>query len=101
MNDIRLHSVLLGPHTTEKSVMAAEKNRQIYFKVLLNARKDEVKEAVEKLFKVAVDSVNIMKVRGKTKRFRQRTGKRSDWKKAVVSLAPGHDINLAEFQVEG
>ena len=100
MNNNRLHRVLLGPHTTEKSVQGADKKRKVAFKVMTDATKTEVRKAVEQLFNVAVDSVNIMKVQGKTKRFKQRLGKRSDWKKAIVSLEAGHDINIAEFQVE-
>lgn len=98
MNDTRLYQVLLGPHTTEKTVMASEKNRHFTFKVALNATKIEVREAVQKLFNVVVEEVRISNVKGKTKKFKQRKGKRSDWKKACVHLKESHDINIAEFE---
>jgi large subunit ribosomal protein L23 len=99
VNDSRLHNVLLGPHTTEKSVAAAQGKGRITFKVLCDATKPEIKKAVEKLFNVNVRTVNVINMEGKTRRFKQRPGKRSDWKKAVVSLVPGQDINFAEFKV--
>ncbi len=98
MNDIRLYNVLLGPHTTEKSVTAAEKFRQISFKVAVDATKKEIKQAVEKLFNVVVEAVRVTNVKGKRKSFKQMKGKRSDWKKASISLQKGHDINVAEFE---
>lgn len=98
MNELRLYKVLLGPHTTEKSVTAAEKNRQITFKVAVDATKQEIKQAIEKLFNVVVDAVRVTNVKGKHKRFKQMSGKRSDWKKASISLQKGHDINIAEFE---
>lgn len=98
MNEIRLYKVLLGPHTTEKSVIAAEKRRQITFKVAVDATKQEIKQAVEKLFNVVVEAVRVTNVKGKRKRFKQISGKRSDWKKASVSLQQGHDVNIAEFE---
>jgi large subunit ribosomal protein L23 len=98
MNDLRLYKVLLAPHTTEKSVIAAEKNRQISFRVAVDATKHEIKQAVEKLFNVVVDAVRVSNVQGKRKRFKQMSGSRSDWKKASISLQKGHDINIAEFE---
>lgn len=98
MNEIRLYNVLLAPHTTEKSVLAAEKRRQVTFKVAVDATKTEIKQAVEKLFNVAVEAVRVANVQGKRKRFKQVSGVRSDWKKASVSLKEGHDINIAEFE---
>ncbi len=98
MNEIRLFRVLLGPHTTEKSVLAAEKLRQVTFRVAVDATKQEIKQAVEKLFKVVVESVRVANVKGKRKRFKQMNGVRSDWKKAFVTLQQGHDINIAEFE---
>jgi len=98
VNELRLYKVLLGPHTTEKSVTAAEKNRQITFKVAVDATKQEIKQAIEKLFNVVVDAVRVTNVKGKHKRFKQMSGKRSDWKKASISLQKGHDINIAEFE---
>lgn len=98
MNDLRLYNIILGPHTTEKSVALAEANNQIAFRVACDSTKIEIKEAVEKLFKVAVSSVRTNRVNGKVKRFRQTTGKRRSWKKAYITLESGHDINLAEFE---
>jgi large subunit ribosomal protein L23 len=98
VNEQRLYKVLLGPHTTEKSVTSAEKHRQVTFRVAVDANKKEIKQAIEKLFNVVVDAVRVTNVKGKAKRFKQMTGKRSDWKKASISLQKGHDINIAEFE---
>lgn len=98
MNEIRLYQVLQGPHTTEKSVIAAEKRRQISFKVAKDATKTEIRQAVEKLFNVVVEAVRVANIKGKRKRFKQTMGRRSDWKKASVTLQSGHDINMAEFE---
>lgn len=96
--NITLYNILLAPHTTEKTVTAADKNKQFTFKVAKTANRTQVKRAVEKLFNVAVESVNISNVKSKQKRFRQKVGKSSAWKKALVFLKEGHDINLAEFE---
>ncbi len=93
MNDQRLYSVLLAPHISEKTAMAAEMEDRHTFKVANTATKLEVRRAVEKLFDVKVKSVQIVNVRGKTKRFGQVEGKRSDWKKAVVRLVEGQDLD--------
>ena len=98
MNNQRLYHILQGSRTTEKSVTNAEKCKQITFRVASNANKLEIKQAVEKIFKVVVKAVRVCNVKGKTKKFRQTEGRRADWKKASVSLAAGHDINLAEFK---
>lgn len=95
MNDERLMQVLLGPLVTEKSSIAADTNNQFAFKVLTSANKLEVKHAVEKLFDVKVEAVRICNMKGKTKRFGQRVGRRKDWKKAYVKLAEGQDIQFA------
>jgi large subunit ribosomal protein L23 len=94
MNLERLMMVLHGPHTSEKATIMADKFKQFTFKVLNNATKLEVKQAVEHLFNVKVNDVTIMNVKGKRKRFKQMNGKRSDWKKAFVSLQPGYDIDF-------
>lgn len=94
----RLYTIIIGPYTTEKTVRVADKYRQIVFKVAKNATKPELMDAVQTLFSVKVDSVRIVNVAGKEKQFKQMPGKRSDWKKAYVRLAQGHDINLANFQ---
>ena len=98
MNEQRLYSVLLGPRSTEKSENLAEKNSQITFKVKPDATKLEIKQAIEKLFSVKVSAVRTANVNGKVKRFRNSTGKRKNWKKALVSLQDGYDINVAEFE---
>jgi large subunit ribosomal protein L23 len=91
----RLLNILLAPQISEKATYVAEKNEQVIFKVVSNATKPEVKAAVELLFKVTVESVQIAVVKGKQKRFGKFSGRRSDWKKAYVSLAPGQEINFA------
>jgi large subunit ribosomal protein L23 len=98
VNDKRLYQVIVGPHTTEKSVRLADKHRQMVFRVVLDATKQEVSCAIKKLFSVEVVAVQMVNIKGKKKHFKQRAGRRSDWKKAYVSLAEGHDINLANFQ---
>ena len=93
MNDQRLYSVLLAPHVSEKTAVAAEMADRHTFRVATTATKLEVRKAVEKLFDVKVKSVQILNVRGKHKRFGQSMGKRSDWKKAVVRLVEGQDLD--------
>ena len=95
MSTERILQVLLAPHISEKTTMVADKNKQHVFKVLPGANKTEVKRAVEELFEVKVAQVRVMNVKGKTKRFGQRNGKRSDWRKAYVTLAEGQDIDFA------
>jgi len=95
MNQERLYQVLLSPHVSEKSAMGAESSGQHTFRVAIDANKLEVKKAVEQLFSVQVESVRMLRVKGKSKRFGQRLGRRSDWKKAVVRLAEGQDIDYA------
>jgi len=94
MNQERLMKVLLGPHVSEKTTMAAEQANQIVFKVTSDATKPEIKKAVELLFDVKVDNVTVSNVKGKVKRSGQAFGKRKDWKKAYVRLEAGQDINF-------
>jgi large subunit ribosomal protein L23 len=94
MNLERIFTVLREPHTSEKSTVMADKYKQFTFKVLKSATKPEIKQAVEHLFKVSVESVSTINVKGKSKRFKQLSGKRSDWKKAFVKLSPGQDIDF-------
>lgn len=89
----RLMTVLLGPHVSEKSTNAGE-NNQVVFKVRRDATKREIRAAVEQLFEVKVLNVTVTNVKGKEKRFSQILGRRSDWKKAYVRLAPGSDIEF-------
>lgn len=96
MNEDRLYQVLVSPHISEKGTLAAEKSSQIVFKVLPSATKVEIKAAVEKLFEVEVDRVQVLNVSGKRKTFGRSRGTRSDWKKAYVRLKPGHDIDFLD-----
>ncbi len=98
MNQERIFKVLLGPHVSEKATGLAESNDQIVFKVETTATKLEIKKAVEQLFNVKVESVSTLNVKGKTKRTVRGLGKRTDWKKAYVSLQPGQDIDFASAE---
>ena len=95
MNQERIAQILLSPHVTEKSAMVGDSSNQIVFKVLKSANKREIRTAVEKMFNVEVDSVTVLNVKGKSKRFGQNMGSRKDWKKAYVRLKQGHDIDFA------
>ena len=95
MNKERLMKVLLAPQLSEKSARAADQARQFTFRVATDATKPEIAEAVEFLFDVEVEQVRTQKVKGKNKRFGRLQGRRSDWKKAVVRLKEGHDIDFA------
>jgi large subunit ribosomal protein L23 len=86
--------VLLGPIVSEKAALAADASGQYAFRVAPDATKREIGRAVEVLFDVKVDRVQVLNVKGKNKRFGQRLGKRKDWRKAYVRLQSGHDINF-------
>ncbi|MCK5716369.1 MAG: 50S ribosomal protein L23 [Thiomargarita sp.] len=92
MNKARLMQVLITPHISEKALRMADSHRQFVFKVLPNATKLEIKEAVEFLFNVKVDKVCVTCVKGKQKTFGRMLGKRVNWKKAYVGLQEGFDI---------
>ncbi|MBE9608951.1 50S ribosomal protein L23 [Chitinilyticum piscinae] len=94
----RLLHVLLAPVVSEKSTFVADKSEQVVFRVAKDATKAEIKAAVELLFKVKVEDVTVLNVKGKTKRFSRFVGRRKDWKKAYVSLAKGQEIDLAAAQ---
>ncbi len=96
MSQDRLYNVLLAPIISEKSTMIGEKHNQVAFRVIQDATKQEVKAAVELLFKVQVDSVQILNRAGKEKRFGRTPGRRSDMRKAYVCLKAGQEINFAE-----
>lgn len=96
--DQQVYNILLAPKITEKATMIGELNNQFVFKVAKDANKSQIKEAVEKLFNVKVKSVQVLNVKGKVKRFGQRLGKRSGWKKAFVSLHEGHDIDFMSVE---
>jgi len=94
MNQERLLKVLLAPHVSEKSALMADAADQYVFKVAADATKPEVKAAVESLFDVKVKSVNMINLKGKTKMFKGRAGKRNDMRKAIVRLMPGQEIDF-------
>ncbi len=94
MNEERLLKILLAPHVSEKATRVAERYNQVVFKVARDAAKPEIKDAVEMLFKVKVEGVTVVNVKGKRKRFGAIQGRRSDWKKAYVSLEAGHEIDF-------
>jgi large subunit ribosomal protein L23 len=92
----RLMQLVLAPVISEKSTFVADKNNQVVFRVAADATKPEIKAAIELMFKVQVDSVQVVNVRGKGKRFGQSFGRRRHWKKAYVCLKEGQEINFAE-----
>jgi ribosomal protein L23 len=94
MTDLRHYDVIVSPAITEKSTMASE-NNQVVFNVARKATKPEIKAAIEALFNVKVTGVNTLVRKGKTKRFRGTVGTLSDVKKAIVTLADGHSIDVA------
>lgn len=98
MKKDQLYQVLVAPVVTEKSTLAAEKGGQVVFKVATTATRNDVKAAVEQAFDVEVESVQVLNVKGKTKRFGRSLGKRSDWKKAYIRLKEGSDIDFTQFQ---
>ena len=95
MNQERMYQVLRAPHVSEKSTLLADQVNQHVFKVASDATKEEVREAVETIFKVKVEKVRILNVKGKTKRFGGRMGSRNDLRKAYVTLVADNDIDLA------
>jgi large subunit ribosomal protein L23 len=91
----RLMNVVLAPVVSEKSTFVADRNRQYVFRVADDATKPEVKAAVELMFKTKVDSVQLLNVHGKQRRFGRTIGRKRSWKKAYVRLAQGQEINFA------
>lgn len=96
MNKERLYKILLSPRVTEKSARVGEAGNQYVFQVVKDANKAEIKAAVEMLFGVNVISLQVVNMKGKTKSFKFRSGKRNDWKKAYVRLEQGQHIDLVE-----
>lgn len=94
----RLMNVLQAPQISEKATYVAEKSGQVIFRVDPSATKPEIKAAVELMFKVDVESVQVALVKGKKKRFGRYMGRRKDWKKAYVCLASGQNINFSESE---
>ncbi len=97
MNQERVFQILREPLISEKSALLGDSANQAVFKVATDANKAEIKAAVEKLFDVKVANVRTVNMKGKTKRMGMRQGRRSDWKKAYVSLEQGHEIDLASI----
>ena len=96
LNAERLMTVILAPVISEKSTMIADKNEQVAFRVIQDATKQEVKAAVELLFKVEVESVNVLNIKGKSKRFGKFMGRRSNVRKAYVCLKAGQQIDFQQ-----
>jgi large subunit ribosomal protein L23 len=94
----RLMNILQAPQISEKATYVADKYSQVIFRVDSSATKPEIKAAVELMFKVDVESVQVALVKGKQKRFGKFMGRRKNWKKAYVSLAPGQKINFSESE---
>ena len=99
-NDHRLLQVLLAPVVSEKATMVAEKNEQVVFEVAKSATKPEIKAAVELLFKVEVESVQVLNRKGKEKRFGKFMGRRAHERRAYVSLKPGQEINFESTEAK-
>ena len=95
MNQERLFQILVGPHISEKAAILADQSNQYVFKVAVDATKAEIKTSVEQLFKVKVNAVRTLKVKGKVKRTRFGFSTRPTWKKAYVRLEQGQDIDFA------
>ena len=95
MNQERVFQVLVGPHVSEKAAVAADVNNQYVFKVAVDATKAEIKKSVEQLFKVKVDNVSTLRVKGKVKRNRYGYSTKPTWKKAYVRLEQGQEIDFA------
>ena len=95
MNNERLMKILLSPLVSEKSSISADANKQFTFRVATDASKREIARAVEKMFDVKVERVQVVNVKGKQKRFGAIQGRRANWKKAYVRLKPGSEIDFA------
>ncbi|WOJ93217.1 50S ribosomal protein L23 [Congregibacter variabilis] len=95
MNRERVFQVLMGPHVSEKAAIVADANNQYVFKVAVDATKSEIRKSVEQLFKVSVEDVQTLKVKGKVKRNRYGFSTKPTWKKAYVRVAQGQDIDFA------
>lgn len=95
MNQERVFKVLLGPHISEKATALSDKKKQFVFKVEIDSTKLEIKKAIEILFNVKVERVTTLNVLGKSKRTARGLGKRNDWKKAVIFLQPGQDLDFS------
>jgi len=100
INQGHLLKIILAPHISEKSTYLGEKNNQTIFRVARDATKLEIKRAIELLWKeqkIEVEKVQTINVKGKQKRFGRFVGKRSDWKKAIISIKNGQELNFTNF----
>lgn len=95
MNEERMYQVLLGAHISEKATVIADEANQFAFKVAKDATRPEIKEAVERIYKVDVKGVTVMNVKGKVKRTVRGASRKPNWKKAYVRIAEGQDIDFA------
>lgn len=94
MSNVKILNVLRAPRVSEKTARIQEQSNQYVFEVAQDATKADVKSAVESLFNVKVEAVNVVNVKGKQKSFRNRAGRRGDWRKAYVRLADGQSIDV-------
>lgn len=94
MSDSALYNVILAPHVSEKATQLADSAQQVVFKVAIDATKPQIRRAIEKLFSVEVESVQVVRQKGKNKNFGRIPGKRKDWKKAYIRLKQGQDIDF-------
>ena len=94
MNDAKLYNVIRAPRISEKTARLQEISNQYVFEVATDATKADIKVAIEKLFSVTVEAVNVVNVKGKVKTFRNRIGRLGDWRKAYVKLADGQSIDV-------
>jgi large subunit ribosomal protein L23 len=94
MNEAKLYSIIRAPRVSEKTARLQEVSNQYVFEVATDATKADIKVAVEKLFDVKVEAVNVVNVKGKDKAFKSRQGRRGDWRKAYVKLAEGQSIDV-------
>ena len=95
MNEAKLYNIIRAPRVSEKTARLQEVSNQYVFEVATDATKADIKVAVEKLFEVKVEAVNVVNVKGKNKSFRFRSGRRGDWRKAYVRLADGQSIDVS------
>ena len=93
-NTAKLYEVIRAPRVSEKTARLQEVSNQYVFEVAKDATKADVKAAVEQIFDVKVEAVNVVNVKGKNKSFKFRSGKRGDWRKAYVKLAEGQSIDV-------
>jgi large subunit ribosomal protein L23 len=94
MNDAKLYSIIRAPLVSEKTARLQEVSNQYVFEVATDATKADIKQAIEKLFAVKVEAVNVVNVKGKNKAFKFRMGRRADSRKAYVTLAEGQSIDV-------